>query len=446
MPDQDPDLTYRRVFRRIIPFMFVLYVLAHIDRGNIAFAKSQLADAFGFTDAVYGIGVGMFYLGYSLLEVPSNLILARVGARRWIARIMATWGLVCMGMMLVQGATSFYVARFLLGLAEAGFMPGAILFLTFWFPARLRARAAALFLTSIPVAMIVSGPLSGACLNLDGALGFAGWQWLFVLEGLPSLVAAFVVLKWLPDGPHAARWLAPAERERIAADLAAERGAEPHEHPSLWRLLANPGLWGMMVVYCLLITGFYGINNWLPPILKAQPFMKGLGNVGIGCVTAIPYVLAAVVMVLVARASDRTSERRWHAAVPGAAAAIAMVVAACLSREPVAVAACLSVTCVGMFAALGPFWSLCVERLGGKNKVAGIAAINSFGCLGGFAGPSLVGSLDREWGYAAMAAAFALFAAGVLTLRARRGPEQSIGAALPARIPVEPLIGRLSRA
>jgi ACS family tartrate transporter-like MFS transporter len=421
-----PDAPYRAASRRIVPFLFVLYILAHIDRGNLAYAKSQIETAFGFDKAVYPLGVGMFYLGYALLEVPSNVLMTRVGPRRWIARILATWGAICMGMAFIKGAQSFYACRFLLGLAEAGFMPGAMLYLTYWFPSRLRARAGALFLTSIPVAIVISGPLSGVCLRLDGLLGYAGWQWLFLVEGLPSVIAAFVVLRLLPDGPADARWLNADHRTRIEADLAVERARHPDTGHSPWRLLAQPRLWLLIVPYFLLITGFYGLINWLPALFKELPFSKGETNdIVIGTFAALPYVVAGIAMVVVARSSDRRGERRWHAAVSGMVSMLGLVYAASYPKDQVAMAGGMTLACCGMFAALGPFWSLVIERLGERDKTIGIACVNALGCLGGFFGPKLIDGDEPGPGLAALAISFALFALWILALRPPRGAAQA---------------------
>jgi MFS transporter, ACS family, tartrate transporter len=414
---------YVRAAKRLIPFLFLLYVLAQLDRGNIAFAKGALSQAFGFDNNVYALGVGMFYFGYALLEVPSNLILERVGARLWISRIMVTWGLITVAMAFTVGEKSFYALRFLLGLAEAGFMPGAVLYLTFWFPAERQARATAAFLTSIPIAIVISGPLSGACLDLDGLGGWAGWQWMFAVAGAPSVLVGLFVLWYLPNGPADARWLDADERARIAASLAADRlRAPPATHGSFLASLANPRLWLLTFIYFLLITGFYGIINWLPAIFADQPFLKGASNFTRGCAAAVPYLITCVAMVLWGRSSDKTRERRWHAALAGGLAAASLGVAACLPEQPVVLLICLTLTSIGTFAALGPFWSLATASLQGPARAGGIGFINGLGCLGGYVGPKLLAALDQGHkhhgqGYAALALCLLGFGALVLALR-----------------------------
>ena len=288
-----------RVSRRLIPFLFLLYILNFLDRVNVGFAALEMNRDLGFGPAVYGFGAGVFFLGYCLFEVPSNLVLYRIGARLWIARIMVTWGLAASAMMLVHTPWSFYLFRFLLGVAEAGFFPGIIFYLTYWYPARERARAYAWFLAAIPVCGVIGGPISGALLGLDGRLGLQGWQWLFLLEGIPSVLVGIAVLWLLPDRPRDARWLPAVERAWLEERLAAEgHDRIAHHGESLRRALGNPMVWWLGLSYFLLVVALYGFALWLPQLVKASGEFT---NFEVGVITAIPYAVAAVGMVLVGR-------------------------------------------------------------------------------------------------------------------------------------------------
>jgi ACS family tartrate transporter-like MFS transporter len=384
--------TMALVRRRLIPFMFLLYIVAYLDRINVGFAALQMNRDLGFSDAVYGLGAGIFFLGYVAFEVPSNLILHRVGARIWIARIMVTWGIVSAAMMFVQSATAFYVLRFLLGVAEAGFFPGMLLYLTHWFPAGERARAVALFMTATAVAGLIGGPLSGALLQLHGTGGLAGWQWLFVLEGLPAVVLGVIVWFVLAEGPQDARWLPEPERQWLAGTLRREEELKAAQGVhTIRRALTSGRIWALGVLYFLLVTAMYGVAFWLPQIIRN---LSGLSDFAVGFASAVPYLLAAICMVPVARHSDKTRERRWHVAVPCAAGGIAMVATAFVDN-PVAGLLLLSCGAIGIWAALGPCWALPMSVLSGPAAAAGLALINSIGNVGGFVGPSLVG-LARE--------------------------------------------------
>ena len=377
-----------RVRRRLIPFMFLLYIVAYLDRINIGFAALQMNRDLGFSDAVYGLGAGIFFIGYVLFEVPSNLILHRVGARRWIARIMISWGLVSAGMMFVQSVAAFYTMRFLLGVAEAGFFPGMLLYLTRWFPARERARAVASFMTATAVAGLIGGPISGALLRMEGVGGLAGWQWLFLLEGLPAVALGVVVLFYFTEGPEEATWLRPAERAWLTERLTSERVAtEAHEHFSVRRALTSPRIWTLGLLYFLVVTAMYGVAFWLPQIVRN---LSGLGDFGVGLVSAVPYLLAAIFMVPIAKHSDRTGERRWHVALPAALGGLAVIGCAMVS-SPLLGLALLSCTAIGIWSALGPSWALPMSMLTGPAAAAGLALINSIGNIGGFVGPALVG-------------------------------------------------------
>ena len=394
MVSAQPD-PLARVRRRLIPFLFLLYVVAYLDRINVSFAALQMNEALGFSSAVYGLGAGVFFISYVLFEVPSNLILHRVGVRLWIARIMITWGLISSAMMFVQGTTSFYVLRFLLGGAEAGFFPGIILYLTRWFPADERARAIALFMTATALAGIVGGPVSGLLLSMQGFAGLQGWQWLFLLEGVPAIVLGIAVLAWLPNGPAEAAWLDPREREWLAARLAADDAAAAGSaHDAFGAALRSGRLWALAFLYFSIIITFYGVSFWLPQILQS---LSGLGDLSVAFLSALPYIVAAAGMVLVGRRSDRTGGRArlvCGCALVGAAG----FGAAATFTNPVASLIALSVTAFGVWGTLGPFWAMPPAFLRGTAAAGGIAVINSVGNIGGFAGPYVVGYVREATG------------------------------------------------
>ena len=318
-PIDAESLVYHKVARRLIPFLFLLFLVAFIDRVNIGFAKLQMSGDLGLSDQVYGMGAGIFFLGYFLFEVPSNMILQRVGAKRWIARILLLWGLISMSMVWVDSAFSFYLLRFLLGVGEAGFFPGAILYLTYWFPARSMAKTTAIFMTAMAVAGVVGGPVSGWIMaGLDGWLALRGWQWLFLLEGAPAVALGFVTYFFLDDGPAQAAWLDGSERQlllhRLREDQAGREGK--HGHGLLRQALCSARVWLLALIYFCLVLGLYGVSFWLPQIVND---LKQGGLVATGLLSALPYLLAAPAMVAVARHSDLRHERRWH--IVGSAAA-----------------------------------------------------------------------------------------------------------------------------
>jgi ACS family tartrate transporter-like MFS transporter len=384
-----------RVSRRLIPFLFLLYILNFLDRVNVGFAALEMNRDLGFGPAVYGLGAGIFFIGYCLFEVPSNLVLYRTGARLWIARIMVTWGLAASAMMLVHTPWSFYLLRFLLGVAEAGFFPGIIFYLTYWYPARERARAYAWFLAAIPMCGVIGGPLSGALLGLDGWLGLRGWQWLFLLEGLPSVLVGVAVLWLLPDRPRDARWLPPAERVWLEERLELERSDRVSSHgASLRRALADPVVWWLGLSYFLLVVALYGFALWLPQLVKAA---GDFSNFEVGVITAIPYAVAAVGMILVGRSSDRTGERHLHLALPALAGAMGFLAVTRSGTTGLLIAA-LSLTAFGVLGWLGPFWALPTAFLREQGAAGGIALINSMGAVGGFVGPYLIGKVKEQTG------------------------------------------------
>jgi ACS family tartrate transporter-like MFS transporter len=387
------DQIFAKVARRLIPLMMALYTVSFLDRVNVSFAALAMNRDLGFTPEIYGAGASIFFLGYFLFEIPSNVILTKVGARRWICRIMASWGVISAANAFVQGPTSFYVLRFLLGLAEAGFAPGMIFYLSLWFPARLRARYAAAYFLAIPLTNVIGAPVSGLILGTDGFLGLHGWQWLFVLEALPALVLSVVVFFFLPDGPADARWLSPRERERIAGELALERmNANEHVHDVRSALLDSRVLL-LCAIYFGIVVGLHGIGYWLPQMVQAM----GFSNFAIGVLVALPYAAAGVAQYLWGRHSDISAERVWHVALPAALSGLAFAISAAL-QSPALVLVALAIAAIGICSTLAPFWAMPPQFLSGTGAAAGIAAINAVGNLGGFIGPYAVGWALQETG------------------------------------------------
>lgn len=379
-----------KVRQRLVPFLFLLYIFAYLDRINIGFASLQMNAQLGFSAAVYGFGAGLFFVSYTALEIPSNLMLARVGARRWVARIMITWGLASAAMLFVTNATGFYALRFLLGAAEAGFFPGIIYYLTQWVPAAQRARTVASFMTAVVTAGIIGGPLSGTLLTLDGWLGLRGWQWMFLLEGLPAALLGFVVLRWLDDSPARAGWLTADEKDALLSRLAREAQVSPGRAHGAGDAFRHPWLWLLAAVYFVVPVALYAFGFFLPQILQAR--LAGGTPLRIGVLSALPYMAAAVTMVISSRHSDRVGERRWHIAAAALASGLGFIGAA-LAPDLASALLLLSVAMAGLASMLGPFWALAGTFMGGTGAAAGIALINSVGNVGGFVGPYGVGYL-----------------------------------------------------
>jgi MFS family permease len=384
---------------RLIPLLFGAYVIAYIDRINVGFAKLQLQGALGVDpaifDSVFGFGAGLFFWGYFLFEVPSNLILQRVGARLWISRIMIVWGLVSMSFMFMKGTTSFYVLRFLLGAAEAGFFPGVILYITYWYPPDERARMIALFAIGAIVAGAVGSPISGMILKMNGVGGWAGWQWLFFLEGLPAVLLGLVVLLILPNGPGDACWLSDHEKKWIINRLAkaASHSAVTQRH-RLRDCFTSPIVWLLCLIYFLRNVATYGYEIWLPTFIKN---MTGTTDSMVGLINSLPYLAAGIVMYLVGRHSDKTGERRGHMAAGAIVATIGFAVAA-TAKTPVLAITGLILAFAGSKASLPPFWALSTQFLKGTAAAGGIALINSVGNLGGSVGSSCVGLIKDKTG------------------------------------------------
>ena len=387
----------RKVALRLLPYLFLLYIVNIVDRMNVGFAKLRMLEDLGLDEKIYGLGAGMFYVGYMLFEVPSNLILHRVGARRWISRIMVSWGIISACTMFVRDERSFYLLRILLGIAEAGFFPGIILYMSYWFPERERARAVAWFMMASPLSGVVNGPISGAILEYTNkAWGLAGWQWLFLLEGIPAVILGFVTWWFLTDRPEEAGWLEPGERAWLSARMAREEKSREALHGlNRLRALGNPRFGLLILLYFTIAVGTNGYGFFAPTIIKAH--FPDLGDDKIGLLYAIPSLVAAIGMIFVSRHSDRTGERRWHLALCAFLAAIGWGLSATL-RSPWLVLLALTLAFLGMMCMMGPYWSLATSFLSGTAAAGGIALINTIANTGGVLSPSLMGRLKTVSG------------------------------------------------
>ncbi len=416
--------TYDKVFWRIIPFLFLCYVVAFLDRVNVGFAKLQMAGDLQFSDAVYGFGAGVFFIGYFIFEVPSNVILERVGAKLWIARIMVTWGIISSCFMFVETEFWFYTLRFLLGVAEAGFFPGVILYLTYWFPASRRARMTALFMTAIAISNVIGSPLSGAIMQyMDGVNGWRGWQWLFLLEGLPSVFIGLLVLVLLDDGPAKAKWLSADERVLLQRRLAEDEDGKKHhgQKHSFVDAFRDGRVWALSVVYLSAVVGFYAVNFWMPTIIQEVGIDKN-DFFKVGLLSMIPWGFAAVCMVVVGTHSDRTGERRWHTAISLLVATVGLLMLALVGHAAVPSIIALTLVTCGLLSTVAIFWSLPTAFLSGTAAAAGIAWINSVGNLGGYFGPDMIGRIrtatgSNETAFFALAGIALVGAVVVLTMR-----------------------------
>jgi ACS family tartrate transporter-like MFS transporter len=419
---RDQGFAVQRVTRRVVAFAFLCYVVAYVDRVNIGFAAAALQRDLHLSDTGYGLGAGLFFVGYCLFEIPSNLLLERIGARRWIARIMIVWGLASMATLFVTGASSFYLARIVLGVAEAGFFPGMILYFTYWIPASERARIGALFMTAAPIAIIVGAPVSAALLRLDGRGGLAGWQWLFLLEGAPAVLLGIAALRVLTDRPEQAQWLPPREREWLARTMAADRAARARAgEGSVRAALAAPRVWLLAAIYFLNTLVTYGVFLWLPKILRD---LSGDGW-RLSLLTSIPFVAALAAMVAIGRHSDRTRERQRHVAACALTAAAGLALASGVSGHLGLLVVSFTLSQIGQRSVMSVFWAIPPLLLAGTAAAAGIALINAVGNLGGFVGPWAMGALrDATGGYGGgllvLAGALVVEAALILTLRVPR--------------------------
>ena len=386
--------TLRKITWRIVPFIMILYLIAYIDRVNIGFAAITMKEDLGFTASILGFGAGIFFLGYFLFEVPSNIILHKVGARIWIARVMVTWGIIAGGMAFVESSTSFSVMRFLLGVAEAGFFPGIILYLSYWFPARNRAGVIALFMAAAPIATAIGSPISAALLEMHGIMGLAGWQWMFLIEAIPAVILGVVVFFYMTDRPEKAAWLKPDEREWLVKTMQAEdanKGGQ--QHHSILRGLANPRVLALALIYFGTSAGLYTLGIWAPQIIKEL----GVSSMTVGLLNAIPPIISVVAMILWSRHSDKTNERTWHVALACLTAAVGLAIAASTGSMFGLIAA-LTIVNVGISCSKPPLWSMPTMFLSGAAAATGIATINSIGNLGGFAGPAMIGWVKDQTG------------------------------------------------
>jgi ACS family tartrate transporter-like MFS transporter len=378
-----------KIFWRLLPLLILLYIVSYLDRVNVGFAALTMNADIGLSSAVFGWGAGLFFIGYCLFEVPSNLMMVKVGARRWIARILFTWGLIATCMAFVEGPKSFLTLRFLLGVAEAGFFPAVILYLTLWFPARYRARIISTFMLSIPISLAIGAPISTLLLELDGVLGLKGWQWLYIVEGIPGILLVGVVLKYLPDSPQQARWLNDAQREWLARELAIDVKANPPRldgKNSLWDVFRSPAILVLCAMYFCVAATNLGLSMFLPQIIKQQ----GYNGMAIGFVAAIPYVVGCIGMVAIGLLSDRFNKRKLFLIVALIFLAGGLAMAGWMPGNYLAILGMCAAT-IGMMGFKGPFWPLPSLYLSGSSAAAGIALINSVGNLGGFFGPGLVG-------------------------------------------------------
>jgi MFS transporter, ACS family, tartrate transporter len=410
---------------RLIPFMGLLYLVSFIDRTNAGFAALTMNKDLGFSPTVFGFGAGIFFIGYALFQVPANLILERIGARRWIFCILAVWGLLSASNALVQNPISFYVVRFLLGVAEAGFSPGMFLFLTYWFPRGYLARLTAYFMIANPLSFVIGGPLASLILGMDGAAGLHGWQWIFLIEGIPAFLLAFVVLKFLPDGPAHAAWLTGEEKETVTARLAIE---EPAGRPDLWPALRDPRVLALGIAYFAFNASSYGVYLWLPKIVQAM----GFSNTATGFIVALCFVASIPVMILCGRSSSRRGERIWHVGLPWLLAG-ASLAAASLVQSSTIILAALAIGLAGNYAPFGAFFSLPSSFLRGTAAAGGIGLIGTFGNFGSFLGPVLIGALvqgsgDYASGFAAVALGFVLAALIVLAVGRAMAPRPVLAA------------------
>jgi MFS family permease len=410
----------RKISSRLLPFLFFLYIVNYLDRVNVSFAALQMKPALRFSDSVFGFGAGVFFVGYFLFQIPSNLVLRRFGARRWLSALIILWGAISSCTMFVRSPFSFYTFRFLLGIAEAGFFPGVILFMTYWFPASVRARTVSRFMIATPLAAVIGAPLSGAILSLHGAHGLAGWQWLFLLEGAPAILLGFILPFVLTDRPEHAVWLTNDDRATLSGLLEGEvnRSAVASQ-ASISQIISRGETWLLCGAYFALAYGSYGTSTWLPLVIKS---FSALGNFKVGILTAIPYLFATIVMGFVAASSDKTRKPHAHFAGCVFAAAGALV----LTTQTHQVFLSIALFCVvlgGICSTYGPFWAMPRESLSGPAAATAIAIINSVGNLGGFFGPYISGVAKQYTGTfttGTLIVATVLFFGGLLALRARR--------------------------
>lgn len=420
------DRLYTKVALRLLPLLFLCYVTAYLDRINVGFAKLQMQSDLGLSDSVYGFASGIFFFGYLLFEVPSNLLLEKIGARLWIARIMITWGIISGMTLFVNSAASFYALRFLLGFAEAGFFPGIILYLTYWFPSNWRAQIVAWFMTAIAVTGMIGNPLSGWILHqFSGVAGLRGWQMLFLVEALPAIIIGVCVPFMLPNGIRSARWLTEAEKKTLEANIDAENAVK--DRLPLVRVLLEPKLLVLSLIYFCNSLGLYGIGFWLPQIIKNSGISDLLD---VGLLSAIPYGFAAVAMVVLGRSSDRANERRWHYFFGSLLGCAGLVVVGTSSNSTWLTMTGVTLSSIGVLSLFPIFWPIPADMLAGTSAAAGIAWINSLGGLAGFFGPAIVGAVSeatKKSDYAFYGIGGAVLLGGLLVLAVAPRPQGRVG-------------------
>ncbi|EPJ3657753.1 MFS transporter [Acinetobacter baumannii] len=386
---------YRKIAFRLMPFLMLCYFCAYLDRVNVGFAKLQMMSDLQFSEAVYGLGAGIFFIGYFLCEVPSNIVLHKVGARRWIARIMITWGILSGCFAFVQTEWQFYTLRFLLGVAEAGLAPGLLLYLTYWFPSYRRARMTVLWFIAIPISGMIGGPLSGLIMDrMSGVHGWFGWQWMFVIEAIPTVLVGLLVLAVLKDSVQDANWLTQGEKNLVKQELAQDN-QHKEGHASVKEFIADKRLWLLAGIYFCVVMGQYAITFWLPTLIRNSGISD---NWHIGLLTSLPYMCAIVVMILAGRSGDHFQERRWHLIIPMCAGALALTFATLFASNLTLSLICLCIAASGVLTASSLFWMLPTNFLGGVSAAAGIAAVNSFANLAGFCSPYLIGWVTTNTG------------------------------------------------
>lgn len=431
--------TYNKIATRLLPFLLLLYIISFLDRVNVGFAKLQMAADIGLGDAAYGFGAGVFFLGYCVCEIPSNLMLQKLGAKFWIARILVVWGLISACMMFVRSDTQFYIMRFLLGVSEAGFYPGIILYLTYWFPSRLRSQICAIFFLGISLSVVFGGPLSGWIMQtLGGVYGLRGWQWLFLVEGIPAVLFGVVSYFYLEDGPAQAKWLTKTEQSLVIDALVEEdrlKQLAGHGH-RFADAMRDINVWLLAITNFTLLGGIYGVSFWLPQIVKDLGVKDLFSN---GLLTAIPFGLAGIGMIVIGKNSDRHGERKWHTVICALVGALGLIISGQFGHNPYISLFGLSLATVGALAGLAVMWALPASILTGAAAAAGIALMATIGNLGGYVMPFIVGWVKQttnqvEFGLYAMAAMMVIGALAMLFIPKLRGPAKGFG------LPIAPVV------
>lgn len=414
----------RRIMRRIMPFVFVLYLIAFLDRVNVSYAALQMKGALGFTDDVIGLGAGIFFIGYFVLEIPGSILVEKWSARGWIARIMISWGILAIIAGFINTSTQFYWIRFLLGAAEAGFFPGVIVYFSHWFRYQDRAKAVALFMAAVPLANMIGSPLSGVIMKLNW-FGLAGWRWLFIIEGAPAIIFGVITIFYLTDWPHQAKWLAEDEREWITSQLEREKQIKLAAHSfRILQAFKNREVVLLTLAYFFIVTAVYGFQFWLPTIIQN---LSGLSNMLVTLIAAIPYCVGLVGVLIIGWSSDRSGERRWHTALSMLVTAIGLLLSVTFHNNTALALSMFCLAAIGIYGYLPGFWALPTSFLSGAAAAASIGLINSFGNLGGFVGPYVVGYLSTVThsfvaGVAYLSGSALIAALFVISLRATKRP------------------------